>query len=89
MLAGVGAREAKVGAVTSEQCADGGVVELTAIVCLQGENGQLKLCPNVGIEIEENSKNIRFLLERKGPDIVSEIVQNNQIEFIAVHTNNR
>lgn len=74
--------------VASEQGANYGIIELAPIVRLERENRELKLCLDVGIEIEQNRKNIGFSFEWKGPDIVGVIIKHNQVEFISRDANN-
>lgn len=71
LLAGVGAREAKHSAVGGEEGANSKVVELAAVVGLEGEDGVLELCLYIRIKRNKCGKNIRFMTQGKGQDIVT------------------
>jgi hypothetical protein len=65
--------------VGGEKGADGGVVELLAVVSLEGEDGATELHRHIRIKGGECRGDIRFLTKRKSPDKVRKIIENNEI----------
>lgn len=66
-----------------EQSTNGGVVELTPIVSLHGEDRELELGTSVGKKIDENRVDIRFAMQRKRPYIMCIIVEDYKVELVA------
>lgn len=66
-----------------EKGAHGDIVEFAPIVGLESENWSLELRVDISKERTQNSDHIRFSLQGKRPDVMSEIIKNNKIEFIA------
>ena len=65
------------------------VNKFRAIVSLKAFWYTTKLSLNVGNEINKMTINFRFLAQRKGPTLMSEIIKHDQIIFITRSTRNR
>ena len=66
-----------------EERTGGGVVELPPVVTLDGLNGEAELSRHPGKEVEEGGKSLRLGAQRKSPRVMREIINRNQIVFIA------
>ena len=66
-----------------------GVIELTAIVALDGLDRSAKLRAHIGKKVREGGKSIGFRTKRKCPSIVGAIIDNNEIIFVTRHTSDR
>jgi len=65
------------------------VNKFRAIVSLKAFRYTTKLSLSVGNEINKMTIYFRFLTQRKGPAIMSEIIKHDQIIFITRSTRNR
>jgi hypothetical protein len=72
-----------------EECARGGVIELTTIVALDGFDGAAKLCGDISEKMRQDGKNVRFNAQRKISHKMGVIIKYNQIIFVAGYANNR
>jgi hypothetical protein len=79
---GVGARETQLDAMSEKERTGGVVVELAAIVTLQGTDRTMKLGGYPGEEVCEGEERVRLEAERKSPEKMGKIIQNHQIIFI-------
>ena len=61
----------------------GVVIELTAIIALDGLNGEAELGGHPGKEVEEGGKHLRLSAQRKSPRKVRKIIDHHQIVLIA------
>jgi hypothetical protein len=74
----------------SEKVRTGGVVvELAAIVTLQGTDRSTKLGGYPGEEVYEGGECVRLQPKRKSPKKMGKIIQNHQIVFITRETEYR
>jgi hypothetical protein len=64
---GVWAGHAKLGAVSEEERAGGGVVELASIIALDSLDGGAELCTCVGEKLRQCRESVRFKPQRKCP----------------------
>ena len=83
LLRSVGARETELNAVLEEERAQSVVIKFPTIVGLQSKPTEPKLCMNVGVEGLEERENVRLITDRKCPDIVGEIIQENKVILVA------
>ena len=88
LLRGVGARHAEDCTLGEEECAGRGVIELAAIVALDGLNRGAKLCAHISKKVRKSGKSVGLKVKRKGPNIVTTIIKNNEIIFVTRHTSN-
>ena len=65
------------------------MIELAAIVALDGLDRGAKLCAHISKKVKKSGKSVRLKAKRKCPNIMSTIVKNNKIIFVTGHTNNR
>jgi len=63
-----------------------GVIKLTAIVALDGLNGEAELGGHLGKEVNEGGKRLRLSAQRKSPRKVRKIIDHHQIVLIARNT---
>jgi hypothetical protein len=85
----VGTRHPQKDPFGCEECARGGVIELTAIVALDGFDGAAKLCGDISEKMRQGGKSVRFNVQRKSPHKMGVIIKDNQIIFVAGYANNR
>jgi hypothetical protein len=85
----VGTRHPQKDPFGGEECARGGIVELTAIVTLDGFDGAAKLCGDISEKMLQGEKSVRFSAQRKSPHKMGVILKDNQIIFVAGYANNR
>jgi hypothetical protein len=78
----VGAREIQLDAMSEKERIGGMVVELAAIVTVQGTDRATKLGGYPGEEVFEGSERFRLQSKRKSPKKMGKIIQNHQIVFI-------
>ena len=76
LLAGVRVGQPEDSVVGSKKLTRGMAVELAAVVSLDREHRQLKLRSGIGIEIAQNGKDVRLVLEGKRPNVASVIIKN-------------
>jgi hypothetical protein len=55
------------------------IVELLTIVSLKTRDGTMELSLNKSMKRNKCGKNVRLVPQWKGPDIVSEVIENNKI----------
>jgi hypothetical protein len=72
-----------------EECARGGIIELTTIVALDDFDGAAKLCGDISEKMRQGGKSVRFNVQRKSLHKMGAIIKYNQIIFVAGYTNNR
>jgi hypothetical protein len=75
--------------MSEEERTGGVVVELVAIVALQGMDRVMKLGGYPGEELCEGGECVRLQPKREGPEKMGKIVQNHQIVFITRTTEYR
>lgn len=88
LLGSVWARHAKDGTVGEKERAGRRVVELTAIVSLDGLHGGAKLRAHIGKKIRNSGKIVRFKAKWKYPSIMRTIINNDEIIFVTEHADN-
>jgi hypothetical protein len=88
LLRGVWARHAEDYTLGKEERVGQGVIELVAIVALDGLNRGAKLCAHISKNVRKSGKSVRLKAKRKCPNIVRTIIKNNKIIFITGHTCN-
>jgi hypothetical protein len=86
---GVRARETQLGAMSEKERARGVVVELAAVVTLQGTNRAVKLGGDPGEEVCEGGERVGLQPKRESPKKVGKVIQNHQIVFITRNTEYR
>jgi hypothetical protein len=79
----VGARETQLDAMSEKERAEDVVVELAAIITLQGTDRGTKLGGYPGEEVCEGDERVRLQPKRKSPKEMGKIIQNHQIVFIS------
>ena len=89
LLRSVRASETKNRAVCGEKVADGKIMKLLPVVCLQRMDGTPKLHGDIRVESGESGNNIRLSPQREGPHIVRKIIKYDKIIKIARVTCNR
>jgi hypothetical protein len=85
---GVGTREAQLNAIGEKEGTGGVVVELVAIVTLQGTDRAMKLGGYPG-EVCEGGECVRLQPKRKSPNEMGKVIQNHQVVFISRKTEYR
>jgi hypothetical protein len=83
LLTRVRTGEAEMSAMVGKQGAHGSAVELAPVVCLKRKDGKLKLGLNICGEISKNRESFRLVFQRKRPDVMTEIIEHNQVKLIA------
>jgi hypothetical protein len=86
---GVRARETHLDAMSEKERAGGVVVELAAVVTLQGTNRAVKLGGDPGEEVCEGGERVGLQSKRKSPKKMGKVIQNHQIVFITRKTEYR
>jgi hypothetical protein len=86
---GLGTRETQLDAMSEKERTGGVVVELAAIVTLQGTDRSTKLGGYPGEEVYEGGERVRLQTKRKNPKKMGKIIQNHQIVFITRETEYR
>jgi hypothetical protein len=86
---GVGTRETQLDAVSEEERAGGVVVELAAIVALQGTDRAPELGGNPGEEVSKGGERIGLQPKGESPKEMGVVIQNNQVVFVAGETKDR
>ena len=86
---GVGTRETQLDAVSEEERAGGVVVELAAIVALQGTDRAPELGGYPGEEVSEGGKRVGLQPKGESPKEMGVVIQNNQVVFVAGETKDR
>jgi hypothetical protein len=74
--------------VREEERAGLRIIEFTAVVALDALDSGAKLRANISEKFRKSGKCIGFEAEWKSPNVVGAIIKNNQIIFVARHTNN-
>jgi hypothetical protein len=82
----VGPRHPQLDIVRKEEGASGVVVKLTSIVALDTPDGTTKLRGHISEKVRERGERVRLMAQRKGPRVMSTIIQNNQIVLISRNT---
>jgi hypothetical protein len=59
------------------------VVKLLAVVSLEGDEGELKLCQNVGMKRNQAFGDLRLSVQRESPNIMSTSINENKVIFEA------
>jgi hypothetical protein len=85
----VGIRYSKPNTVRKEESVSGGVVKLTSNVALDTPDGTTKLHVHISEKVRECGECVRLMTQRKGPRVISTIIQNNQIVLISRNTGYR
>ena len=80
---GVRTRETESNAVRREELTKAGGKKFTAIVTLQTLHKHMKLSKNKRKETLQSGTCVEFSTKRKGPRVMSIIIQNNKIIFVA------
>jgi hypothetical protein len=83
---GVRERERQLDAMSEKERAGGVIVELAAVVTLQGTDWAVKLGGDPGEEVCEGSERVRLQSKRESPKKMRKIIQNDQIVFITRKT---
>jgi hypothetical protein len=65
-----------------EEGARGGVIELTPVVALDDLNGEAELSGHPGKEVKKGGEGVRLSMQREGPGVVREIINDHQIILI-------
>jgi hypothetical protein len=80
---GVGTRETQLDAVGEEERTGGVVVELAAIIALQGTDRAPKLSGYPGEEVSEGGERVGLQPKGESPKEMGVVVQNDQVVFVA------
>jgi hypothetical protein len=86
---GVGTRETQLDAVSEEERTGGVVVELAAIVALQGTDRALELGGYPSEEVSEGGKRVGLQPKGESPKEMGVVVQNDQVVFVAGEAKDR
>jgi hypothetical protein len=86
---GVGTRETQLDAVSEEERAGGVVVELAAIVTLQGTDRAAELGGYPGKEVSEGGKRVGLQPKGESPKEMGVVIQNDQVVLVAGEAKNR
>jgi hypothetical protein len=86
---GVWAEHLEVHAMSKEELPQGGVVELTPIVALDGLNLVVELSAEKTKVLGDSRKVVRLQTQRKSLRVVRKIIKNNKIIFRFQDANNR
>jgi hypothetical protein len=86
---GVGTRETQLDAVSEEERTGDIVVELAAIVALQGTNWAPELGGYPGEEVSEGGKRVRLQPKGESPKEMGVVIQNDQVVFVAREAKDR
>lgn len=73
----------------SEICTVGDVVELFAVVALDGSNGAVEMGSDEGVKVGESGVNVGFKMHRKAPHEMGKIINDNQIILATGNTGYR
>ena len=65
------------------------VIKLTAVVTLDGLDGEAELSSDPGKEMEEGGERVRLRTQRKSPRVVRKVIDNHQIVLITRHAEYR
>jgi hypothetical protein len=65
-----------------EEGARGGVIEPTPVVALDGLNGEAELSGHPCKEVKKGGEGVRLSMQREGPGVVREIINDHQIILI-------
>jgi hypothetical protein len=79
---GVGAQDTHLDTVGDKERTRGMIVELAAIVTLQGTNRAMEMGGYPGEEVCEGGEHVGLQPKRKNPQKMEKIIQNHQIVFI-------
>jgi hypothetical protein len=86
---GVGTRETQLDAVSEEERAGGIVVELAAIVALQGTDRAPELGGYPGEKVSEGGKRVGLQPKGESPKEMGVVIQNDQVVFVAGEAKDR
>jgi hypothetical protein len=86
---GIGTRHLELDAVREEESTGGGVIKLISIITLDTMDGATKLCGHMGEEVRECGEGIILMVQRRGPRVVSAIIEDDQVILITRDTKNR
>ena len=86
---GVGTRHPELDTVRKEEGAGRGVIELPSIITLNTPNGATKLRGYVSGKVREGGEGVGLMAQRKGPRVMSAIIENNQVVLISRNTEYR
>ena len=78
---GIRTRHTQLNTPKEEEKTEGGVIELTPVVTLDGLNGEAELSRHPDKEVE-GGKSLRLGAQRKSPRVMREIINHHQIVFI-------
>ena len=71
----VGARHAEMDAMSEEKHAHAEVVELAAVVALDGLDDDAELSTDMGEEVLQSGESVRLLAQRKSPQIMRAVIE--------------
>jgi hypothetical protein len=86
---GVGARETQLDVVGEEEGARGVVVELSAIVTLEGTNQSMELGGDPGKYVGKGGKGVRLKAKWGSLEKMREVIQNDEVVFVTRKTEER
>ena len=86
---GIWTRHAQLDTVLKKENPRGGVIELAPIVTLDGLDGEAELSGHPGEEVTERGKGLRLSTQRKSPGIMREIINHDEIVFVARNAHHR
>jgi hypothetical protein len=75
--------------VREEESAGGGVIKLTSIIALDTPDGAAKLRRHKGEEVGEGGEYVKLLAQRKSPQVVSALIEDDQVILVTRDTRNR
>ena len=76
-------RHAQVNAAGEAEGTDGMIIELTAIVTLDGIDGEAELSGDPGKVVNKGGERVRLRMQQKSPRIMREIINNHLIVLVA------
>jgi hypothetical protein len=86
---GVGAREMQLDAMGEEEGTRGVVVELAAIITLEGTDRATELGRDLGEKVGEGGKRVGLQPKRESPQKMREVVYNDQVVFVTREVKDR
>jgi hypothetical protein len=84
----VGTRHSKLDAVRKEENA-GGVIKLASIIALDALDGAAKLRGHNGKEVGEGGEGVGLLAQRKCPQVVGVVIEDDQVILLTRDTQNK
>jgi hypothetical protein len=72
-----------------EEESAGGVIKLTSIITLDAPDSAAKLRGHKGKEVREGGEGVRLLAQRKSPQVVDAVIEDDQVILVTRDSQNR